>query len=88
MKETVATTRRLLQRKCVSHVLGVKHEDVIIRRTKGRKPFAAGGPPRPHAPNFNYNVSHEVRITRALEIQVKGALPFPEPRNMIAGGAC
>ena len=51
---------RLLQRKCVSEVLGVQHADVIIKRTKGRKPFAAGGPPLPNAPNFNFNISHEV----------------------------
>ena len=51
---------RLLQRKCVAEVLGVQHADVIIKRTKGGKPFAAGGPPRPHAPNFNFNISHEV----------------------------
>lgn len=33
---------------------------IEIRRTKGSKPFYAGGRARADAPNFNFNVSHEV----------------------------
>ena len=53
-------TRRLLQRKCASDVLGIELDKVEIRRTKGGKPFAVADVDRPHAPNFNFNVSHEV----------------------------
>jgi len=56
-----ALLSRLLQRRCVSVALGLPWGRVHLKRTKAKKPFAAGAPARPHAPNFNFNVSHEVR---------------------------
>lgn len=53
---------RLLQRQCVSQALGVSFEAVTIQLTRGRKPFYAGGARHPGAPNFNFNVSHEVGL--------------------------
>ena len=61
---------RLLQRKCASDVLGVDFSGADIRRTKGGKPFAVAVVARPHAPNFNFNVSHEV---------IELVLSCPEP---------
>jgi 4'-phosphopantetheinyl transferase len=54
-----AVISRLLQRAAASQVLRLPHADVLIRRTKGRKPYAANETSRTHAPNFNYSVSHE-----------------------------
>ena len=56
-----ALVSRLLQRQCVSAAMGIAWESVQIKRTKGRKPFATNkGLDRSQAPNFNFNVSHEV----------------------------
>ncbi|KAK9846417.1 hypothetical protein WJX81_003371 [Elliptochloris bilobata] len=54
-----ALLSRLLQRRCVNVALGVPWNKVRIKRTKAKKPFVVGAPARPHAPNFNFNVSHE-----------------------------
>ena len=59
-----AIVSRLLQRAACAHVTSIPFERIVIKRTKGRKPFLAdiseAQPPRlPHAPNFNFNVSHE-----------------------------
>ena len=57
-----ALVSRLMQRAACSRVASLPHDDVVIHRTKGRKPFLARAPnrpPLPHAPNFNFNVSHE-----------------------------
>lgn len=63
-----ALVSRLMQRAACARVAGVPHADVLLRRTKGKKPFfawtemagfdadAAGFGA---APNFNFNVSHE-----------------------------
>ena len=56
-----ALLSRLLQRRCVSVALGVPWDKVRIKRTKAKKPFAVGVSARAHAPNFNFNVSHEAR---------------------------
>ena len=56
-----ALVSRLLQRQCVSTAMGLTWESVQIKRTKGRKPFVMNrGMDRSQAPNFNFNVSHEV----------------------------
>lgn len=57
-----ALASRLLQRCCVCIALGVKWNDVILAQTKARKPFTTNTKP-PSAPNFNFNVSHEVSPT-------------------------
>jgi 4'-phosphopantetheinyl transferase len=57
-----AMVSRLLQRACVMQALGEPWDQIVIKRTKGKKPFYAGHITRPHAPNFNYNVSHEVLV--------------------------
>jgi 4'-phosphopantetheinyl transferase len=54
-----ALVSRLLQRAAISRVLGIPWADIIIKRTKGQKPFLATPHSVPWAPNFNYNVSHE-----------------------------
>ena len=56
-----ALCSRLLHRQCSSQVLGLDWPDVSIKRTRGRKPFAAVKGYRGTWPNFNFNVSHEVR---------------------------
>jgi 4'-phosphopantetheinyl transferase len=66
-----AIVSRLLQRAACARVTGTLHAHVHINRTKGRKPFlsfittgtgdfSSSQPARLlHAPNFNFNVSHE-----------------------------
>ena len=64
-----ALVSRLLQRAACSRVTSVPHAEVRINRTKGRKPFMVRDFDNndtttttvhlPHAPNFNFNVSHE-----------------------------
>lgn len=59
-----AIVSRLLQRKAAREGLGLMHQDVSIKRTKGRKPFVASVDKeqegrRKEAPNFNFNISHE-----------------------------
>ena len=56
-----ADSRRLLARRCCSDALGVPWRQVAIARTRGRKPYCANAEAnRRHAPNFNFNISHEV----------------------------
>lgn len=56
-----ALVSRLLQRAAACAALGLPFSEVDIRRTKGRKPFVFNrGADRSSAPNFNFNVSHEV----------------------------
>lgn len=56
-----ALVSRLLQRQSVSAAMGLAWEKVQIKRTKGRKPFVMNkAMDRSQAPNFNFNVSHEV----------------------------
>jgi len=54
-----ALVSRLLQRHAAATVLGIPHTAVEIKRTRGRKPYVANAVDKPHAPNFNYSVSHE-----------------------------
>lgn len=51
---------RLLQRVAIRRICKCQDADVRIQRTKGKKPFCLNSKPQ-DAPNFNYNVSHEVR---------------------------
>ena len=56
-----ALLSQLLQRKCITTALGVHWSHVEIRRTKGKKPWVVcDDVEKDHAPNFNFNVSHEV----------------------------
>lgn len=67
-----ALVSRLLQRQCVSAAMGIAWESVLIKRTKGRKPFATNkGLDRSQAPNFNFNVSHEVRAYTEVKRSIK-----------------
>eukprot|EP01026_Neomeris_dumetosa_P052463 TRINITY_DN463_c1_g1_i4.p2 TRINITY_DN463_c1_g1~~TRINITY_DN463_c1_g1_i4.p2 ORF type:complete len:305 (-),score=28.08 TRINITY_DN463_c1_g1_i4:219-1133(-) len=67
-----AVISRLLQRRCVSHCFGIPFDQVRLKRTKGKKPYAVLGCGMnecsiyesvnkrwQEAPNFNFNVSHE-----------------------------
>ena len=59
-----ALVSRLLQRRACFEATGVKMEDVVIKRTKGSKPYMANKPngadaPAALGPNWNFNVSHE-----------------------------
>lgn len=56
-----AVLSRLLQRHAAASVLAIPHDSVEIKRTRGRKPYAANPViEKRGAPNFNYSVSHEV----------------------------
>ena len=59
-----ALVSRLLQRAAAAAALGLPHASVVVRRTRGSKPYAANELDKPHAPNWNYSVSHEVRRRR------------------------
>ena len=53
---------------------------VVIKRTKGRKPFVVTrGLDKSAAPNFNFNVSHEVRW------QCSPCMPLTEPVQAVHG---
>ena len=57
-----AVVSRLLQHAAAAAALAVGPGDVRLRRTREGKPYAAtNGGARPQAPNWNFNVSHEVR---------------------------
>ncbi len=60
---------RLMQRACASMVLGVPWRTIDIQRTAGNRPYIANNVHRPNAPNFNYNVSHEVCCVRGWVIE-------------------
>ena len=55
-----ALLSRLLQRKAVVNVLPIPTSEVVIKRTRGGKPFWLNSADKASAPNFNFNVSHEV----------------------------
>lgn len=61
-----SVTSRLLQRHAAFLALGIPHPAVDIKRTKGRKPYVANPVSKPHAPNYNYSISHEVRAGKNL----------------------
>lgn len=80
---------RLMQRACASQVLGVPWHTIDIARTAGNRPYIANAVHRPNAPNFNYNVSHEVgqhtqSPTRLTDTHDKHGLPL----NYRATGLC
>ena len=58
-----ALVSRLLQRRAAAALTGLPSDKVVIKRTKGGKPFLANRPAVDRyssvAPNWNYNVSHE-----------------------------
>lgn len=56
-----ALVSRLLARAAAAAALGVVHEAVDVKRTRGGKPYAANALAKPHAPNWNFSMSHEVR---------------------------
>ena len=66
-----AVTSRLLQRHAAFLALGIPPDAVVIKRTKGRKPYIANDIPKQHAPNFNYSVSHEVRNDSPNRVKIK-----------------
>jgi phosphopantetheinyl transferase len=55
-----AIVSRLLQRHGAAVALGIPHQHVTIKRTKGRKPYITNSIQKPQAPNYNYSISHEV----------------------------
>jgi len=54
-----ALISRLLARFACSVALGMPYEEVIIKRTKGKKPFLSNPPPDRRHRNWNFNCSHE-----------------------------
>lgn len=57
-----ALVARLLVRACIHRALGLKWGQFEVKRTRGKKPFVATEHDRKEeAPNFNFNVAHEVR---------------------------
>ena len=65
-----ALVSRLLQRHAASVVLGIPHDAIVIKRTKGRKPYVSNEIQKQTAPNFNYSVSHEVSISHTFETSI------------------
>lgn len=60
---------QLLQRKCISAALNIPWSQIRIRKTKGKKPWVlCDGVDKDHAPNFNFNVSHEVITSPVCQI--------------------
>lgn len=57
-----ALASRLLQRAAAAAALGVPFGEAVIQRTRGGRPYLASTGDRSAAPNFNYSVSHEVRL--------------------------
>jgi hypothetical protein len=72
-----ALSSRIMQRCAVAEALAVSWREVALARTKGRKPFTTNAKP-PHAPNFNFNVSHEVRPGRGAHLSAH-AMQIPNP---------
>lgn len=57
-----AVVSHLMQHAATVAALGVPTEEAHLRCTRHGKPYAAANVARPpHAPNWNFNVSHEVR---------------------------
>lgn len=81
---------RLMQRACASQVLGVPWHTVDIARTAGNRPYIANAVHRPHALNFNYNVSHEVGAHSATFEAWSDLQPtaWPPPHTGQLGGSC
>ncbi len=70
-----ALVSRLLQRRAATAALGLRHEAVVCKRTRGNKPYVANELTKPAwAPNWNYSVSHEVRMGLPAELR---AVPSP-----------
>lgn len=62
-----ALVARLLARRAAAASLGLTQSAVDCRRTKGGKPYVANDVPgkaNGPAPNWNFSVSHEVRVGR------------------------
>ncbi len=76
-----ALVARLLARRAAAVSLGLPQSAVDCRRTKGGKPYVANDLPGKAdgpAPNWNYSVSHEVRLCGiAVNLRRKAALHCP-----------
>ncbi|KAG2450503.1 hypothetical protein HYH02_005004 [Chlamydomonas schloesseri] len=82
-----ALASRIMQRCAVVAALGVAWREVALGRTKGRKPFTTNAKP-PHAPNFNFNVSHEGRyVVLAAEPLALVGVDVAAPRSARPGPA-
>lgn len=68
-----ALLSRLLQRAACCSALDVSFVDVVIKRTKGNKPFFCGDADKQDAPNYNFNVSHEVPGYHGVDLRVQEA---------------
>ena len=70
---------RLLQLASVHTALGVPWEAIQIQYTRGRKPyFVSAQADKSHAPNFNFNVSHEVHALYTSEGRLTSEHLFAE----------
>ena len=84
-----ALVSRLLQRQCVSEAMSLSWQSVQIKRTKGRKPFVMNkSMDRSGAPNFNFNVSHEVGRAAQICFPVRLLARFPPQTRSTAPCAC
>ena len=77
---------KLLQRKCVRDVCSIPFAEINIQRTKGGKPFCANHCHPVAAPNFNFNVSHEVAHTLLLTVANGSANCLQTTRYPMQGG--
>ena len=59
-----ALLSRMMQRQAVQAATGLSWSKMRIARTKGNKPYLANKPQTSCLPNYNFNVSHEVRTNQ------------------------
>ena len=83
-----AAVSRLLQRAAASKALGIKIQEIEIKRTKGRKPYVANEEvDRTQVPNFNFSVSHEGDfVVLASEDVVVCGCDIAAPHQLRRGG--
>lgn len=77
-----ALAARFLERAAAAAALGLPLGAAAMKRTRGGKPYVANDVPKPHASNWNFSVSHEVR-----EAGDDAALRQPRPPPLTLGDA-
>lgn len=55
-----AVVSRLLQRRAIHEVTRIPYSRIEIRKTEGKKPYLWTKHDTSFAPNFNFNIAHEV----------------------------
>lgn len=76
-----ALAARLLERAAAAAALGLPLGEAALKRTRGGKPYVASDVPKPHAPNWNFSVSHEVREAGGHRRLASAPAPARRPRR-------